>query len=274
MPRRSDRLPRRALRIGAGLFVLALTAAIAAAYYSARLFDPEPRGSMNDPGPSIRIGPLPRTSILVFLLCWAAAFLVGRCQHQEAAWAPTAVGRVDTLPAQAFVRREAYLRRQLGDSARLLERLRRRVAGIEVLQPERVVVYDTVLLPPDTVFLTVAMDARGALQADAGVRADTSGRVRPATLHQDVSLCDDGWLLAGDGRVVCNRPRFGRLDAFGAVGIRAEVDRPLKPPGEWESAAAAGLRWQPCLRCGTAVELQVDLEGRASVLLERRLKVW
>jgi len=186
---------------------------------------------------------------------------------------PIAYTRVDSLPAAAYGVRVAHLQRQLGDSARLLDQLRRRLAGVQVLRPERVVVYDTVIPSPDTVFLSVQVSGGGQLEADAGVRADSAGQLQPQTLSYDVSRCDDGWAIAPDGRVACDRARLGHLRAFGRIGVATAVDPRGRPPSI-EPRAAAGLRWTPCLRCGFAAELRAESDGRVHLQVERSLRIW
>lgn len=181
--------------------------------------------------------------------------------------------RADSLPAAAFARREAFLRRQLGDSANALNRLRRQLAGVQVRPPQRVTVYDTVITPPDTVLLAVVLGAEGKLEADAGVRVDSAGGVRPQTSVYDVSRCDGGWTLAADGRVACDRARLGHLQAFGRIGVATAVDPRGRPPSI-EPRAAVGLRWTPCLRCGFAAELRGESDGSLVVQVERSVRIW
>lgn len=212
-----------------------------------------------------------RPFLLAVLLAWVAFGAGSYCAGDPGP--PIAIAQRDSLPAAAFAAREAHLRRQLGDSAGVIARLRAQLAGRRVIRPERVIVYDTVIATPDTVYLTVKVGGGGELQADAGVRADSAGQVRPQTLSYDVSRCDDGWALAGDGRVVCDRARLGHLRAWGRIGAAAAVEPQGRPPSI-EPRAAAGLRWTPCLRCGLAVELQVGTDGAAALSVERSVRIW
>lgn len=90
------------------------------------------------------------------------------------------------------------------------EGLRARLEGVRTLQPERVLVTDTLVAPPDTVFRFVGI-RDGVVTAEvliAGV--DTTGLRRPEAQRTRFSNCDDGLEVSAEG-VICDPARLGHL---------------------------------------------------------------
>ena len=113
----------------------------------------------------------------------------------------------DTVATAQYVRTVADLRMQRNG-------LRAQLAGVRELQPQRIVVTDTIFTPPDTVlsFITIR---EGTLSTEVLLKVPESGIQSSGWKPEfhtgfDVSSCDDGLEVSANG-VVCNRPRFGHL---------------------------------------------------------------
>lgn len=211
---------------------------------------------------------LMRTGLLPNLLAGAAlvvlGLLVGRCSGR----APDVVIVPDTIAARKY-REERDEARRLLEVARgerdglsgAVDRLQATIRGLEERRPERVVVYDT-LIVADTVFLQAKINGAGQLTL---IRAlpDSAGLHRPERWSGvDVRDCDDGIVLLPSG-VVCNRARFGHLSVLLRGAARSEAVWPI---GDVRIRGEAGMRWTPSFRSSTALELV----GTSSETIELR----
>lgn len=168
------------------------------------------------------------------------------------------VTRVDTVaPADYQDQLRAFYMERDG--------LRARLEGIENRAPEVIVITDTVITPPDTVYSFVNVDSRGDLtmevlavtESGSVVPDSTPIRYRPA-LHTgiDISDCDDGWQIRG-GAVTCNRARLGHL------WIGPELSR----------SPSFSLWWKPNLRSPWEIAALYNGNGW-DFNVRRGVKIW
>jgi len=163
--------------------------------------------------------------------------------------------RTDTVPpARLLEQVEALKLDNLG--------LTQRLQGWEVRPPRVVVRADTVVLPPDTVFLPLLRaSARGLLTIPVLV-SDSVPYYRPEVWRGfDVSDCDNGWVIQG-GDLLCNRPRLGHLSFGFDSNLTYQSDGV-------QLVGAAGLYWRPTYRSGWNAYLTVSTDTRGSFGLRK-----
>jgi hypothetical protein len=145
--------------------------------------------------------------------------------------------------------------------------LRARLEAVESRGPRIVIRTDTVVQPPDTVFLPILhASSRGRLTIPALV-ADTVDGYRPEIWQGfDTSDCDEGWTVQG-GVLVCDRARFGHL----SWGIEASFANPLLNQGLTGEPLIAGLGvyWQPSYRSTWDVGATIGTDGRARLTIRK-----
>lgn len=149
--------------------------------------------------------------------------------------------------------------------------LRSRLAGREELEPEVIYVADTIIPAPPACQLTVAIDGGGRLAVSPLIMSkDSTGSLgyRARLLDGlDVTRCDDGFSIAPNGTVVCDRPQLGHLSL---VADAFMID---KSPG-----AFAGVEWTPYWRSAwrvrTGVRVWGDTYGWDVGLSYRFLNLW
>lgn len=134
------------------------------------------------------------------------------------------------------------------------------------LAPERIVITDTLVTPPDTVLQLVALDRRGTLSLAPLIHRDS---LWAPEIHQfDVSGCDDGFSWAA-GELVCDRARFGHLSAYAALGAGTPVTGM-----SFSTSAALGVAWKRSDKSAWTMGLEIDAAGRAQLEVVRDLKIW
>lgn len=189
---------------------------------------------------------------------------------------PPAIVVSDTIAARKYRQERDDARRQL-EAARgerdglrgVVDDLQRAIRGLEERRPERITVYDT-LIVADTVFLQAQINGAGRLVLIRAI-PDSAGLHRPERLTGiDVRDCDDGIVMLASG-VVCNRARFGHLSLLvRGVGHAA----PAWPIDDLRLRAEAGIRWTPAFRSSTAAELVVTSQERVELRAETGVRVF
>jgi len=173
--------------------------------------------------------------------------------------------RTDTVSAARYQRMVLNLQRER-------DGLRARLEAVESRGPRIITRTDTVVQPPDTVFLPIiSASARGKLTLPALI-ADTLDGYRPEIWQGfDVSDCDDGWSVQ-NGVLVCDRPRLGHLSWGLQVGFgmdflsRTAVADPV--------IAELGLWWQPTYRSTWDVGTSLGTDGRARLTVRKAWRLW
>ena len=135
--------------------------------------------------------------------------------------------------------------------------LRARLDGIESREPTVIVITDTVIQPPDTIYSFINVDDGGDLTLEVLTPAvNTPGMVTPSLYTGiDISDCDEGWQVRA-GAVLCNRARLGHL------WVGPELSR---SPGfaAW---------WRPSYR--SPWEASVAWDGACDFRVRRGVKIW
>ena len=177
---------------------------------------------------------------------------------------------MDTVATAQYVQTVADLRMQRNG-------LRAQLAGVSELQPQRIVVTDTVV-QRDTVlsFVTIRdgtlstetlikVPPPGPLIADHSQNCEPTGICEPSFRPElrtgyDVSACDDGLEVSADG-VVCNRPRFGHMSLFAGLDTRST------------GYGVLGAMWTPSFRSNWDVSGGVDGDGWF-IGITRGVRLW
>lgn len=198
--------------------------------------------------------------LLTVLVLVALAVFVGRAWG-GAGKSGDVITRVDTVaPADYQDQLRAFYMERDG--------LRARLEGIESRAPEVIVITDTVVTAPDTVYSFVNVDSRGELSIEVLTRADdatevgsmlpdsTPIRYRPSLYTGiDISDCDDGFQLRA-GEVLCNRSRLGH------AWVGPELSR----------SPSVSLWWKPNYR--SPWEAGVSFSGSWNFSIRRGIQVW
>lgn len=204
---------------------------------------------------------------LLVLGALLSAAVLRACDGDPLPVSPTFV-QVDTAAAAAWRARSVVLERELGEATGHVNRLRRRLEGVERRSPRTITVYDTVVdLRRDTVILTVQADAGGQLTLD--VATPDSGGHRPET-HRGASLadCDEGWSIRGKD-VICDRARLGHLRLFARAGVAMAYPELAGAP-----RLELGARWVPNYRSGWAIEARATGLQGGMFTIERQMPIW
>lgn len=167
------------------------------------------------------------------VLVAAVAFFAGR----DTVPPPDVVTRVDTV-------RPVEYRRTLESLQIENDGLRARLEGVERREPERIMITDTVVLVPDTVYRFVSVDSRGRLAVELLMG---EGELRVPELHTgtDISDCDEGWQIQG-GETVCDRARMGHLFVTPRLARSPMIAVEWIPShrSPWQAGIGFDGRWQ------------------------------
>lgn len=148
--------------------------------------------------------------------------------------------------------------------------LRAHIAGLENREPATVTVYDTVIdLRRDTVAIRTTINGDGKLEI-MGAIPDTAGWLATRFADIDVRDCDGGIDIIGT-TTICDRPRLGHMEVYGAAGAGYPLARSV---GNTVPVAEVGLQWTPNFRSTWAVRAFVDLDARATLMVQRGLRIW
>lgn len=185
-----------------------------------------------------------------------AALLIGRCSADFPP--PPVITQVvyDTIAPTALLDSVRAMRMQA-------DGLQAKIAARSRVLPERIIVTDTFVTPPDTVLQAVTL--RGTnLSIAPLIRFDSAGW-RPEIHRFNVAGCDDGFSWAA-GELVCDRARFGHLSPFVAFGVEREQG--------YAFGASVGLGWTPSNASPWVIGVELDAKGVGKLGVVREWRLW
>lgn len=211
--------------------------------------------------------------VLILAVGLGLGYSCGRSSAPE----PPAAVPTDTADAAAYRERAESLEKALADTAGVLARARRAIAGLEARKPAVRVVYDTTLEFRDVPVVVAVSSRSGVVDVDVAgpVLPDSLGGGRqPETLEgYDLRRCDDGFVITAAG-VVCNEARLGHLAFFArpalasSLGSWATIADDLRLSGELGARYRRCWSWAVCRWAGEVAwrPLEDVVEARVEVL--------
>lgn len=183
------------------------------------------------------------SNVVVALILLFAGYATGQSRY-----GPTQIVTVrDTLASQLYARE--VQRHRIA-----VEGWRARLEAVESRPPERIVITDTVIPAPDTVFSFVSVrDGRVTSEALIRIGADSLDlRMPELNVGSDISDCDEGFEVSANG-VVCDRAALGHLWVGPVLSMEPMLSAWWRPSyrSPWEvSVGFTGTEWQFGLRRG------------------------